>query len=323
MNTGTVPNLFDLIDPGAMRVHAPTKVVLLCGGKYFVSDNDNGVKRKAASMRDAFYRLSPFEPFSKYRIVIPDDISFAPPTGPYEQLLHFERDLAQLCELVLLFTESPGSFAELGAFAMVPEIAPRLLVLIDGKNYADSSFIKLGPVRSLQVAHGKNSVFVIPLDQLGIPSIRDIGDADIGEFKGIIEQPFKMRADEVPTPTKFNPAVPGHMAKLIAGLIHHYGALTSDEIVAGALQLELVIDVPSVEKLLFCLNEVGWVFSETRGFETYHAASTDNSPLSFSVKAGAANPSRSSWRAELREYWRSNDPQRFRAISRGAAETLR
>lgn len=306
-----------------MRVHAPTKVVLLCGGQYFVNDNDNGVKRKAASMRDAFYRLSPFEPFSKYRIVIPDDISFAPPAGPYEQLLHFERDLAQLCDLVLLFTESPGSFAELGAFAMVPEIAPRLLVLIDGKNYSDSSFIKLGPVRSLQLDHGKNSVFVIPLDQLGIPSIRDIGDANISEFKNLIEQPFKTRANEVSTPTTFNPTIPGHMAKLIAGVIHHYGALTADEIMAGLARLGLAIDAPLVEQLLFCLNEVGWVFSETRGFETYHAASTDNSPLSFSVKTGAANPSRSLWRAELREYWRTNDTQRFRAISRGAAETLR
>jgi len=304
-------------------VHAPTKVVMLCGGEYHIADNVKGKKRPATSFRDAFYRAASQSPFSKYRIVVPDDIVFGAPTGPYDQLLHFERDLAQLCEVVILFTESPGSFAELGAFSMVSEIAQRLLVFIDSKNYGDRSFIKLGPIVSLQLGQGRHSVFVLPLDEMKIQSVRHVADLDIDTFRTVIEVPFSARVQEVPTPSTFNPDFQGHMAKLVAGLVHHFGALTAEELVEGLSLLGLTRSLGEVKQLLFCLSIVGWVIEDPRGFETYYAASTDNAPFSFKVKEGSPNPMRRNWRYEIRDYWRQNDPQRFAAIASAAAESLK
>lgn len=323
MNTGSITNLYEVIDPGAMHVHAPTKVVMLCGGAYDITDHVDGVKRPASSFRDAFYRSAAQPPFSKFRIVVPDDIVFGAPTGPYDQLLHFERDLAQLCEVVILFTESPGSFAELGAFSMVSEIAQRLLVFIDSKNYGDRSFIKLGPIVSLQLGQSRHSVFVMPLDELRIRSIQNVSDLDIDTFKAVIESPFLVRVQEVPTPSTFNSSFQGHMAKLVAGLIHHFGALTADEVMEGLAVLGLGRSLIEVRQLLFCLSIVGWVIEDPRGFETYYAASTDNAPFSFKVRAGSSNPSRKTWRYEIRDYWRQNDPQRFAAIASAASESLK
>ena len=48
----------------------------------------------------------------------------------YQDLLRFERDLAELSSLTVLFSESPGSIAELGSFAVMNTIQERLLVVM-------------------------------------------------------------------------------------------------------------------------------------------------------------------------------------------------
>lgn len=324
MNTPGIPNLLDVIDMSSIHVHAPTKVVMLCGGKYDVKDNIDGKKIPPKSLRDAFYRVSISDPFRNYAIVIPDEIRFNPPTGPYDELLEFESDFAQLCELVILFSESEGSFTELGAFSMVSDIAPKLLVLIDDKNYSDSSFIKLGPVFTLRKHYGNKSVFVIRRKDIEIESIRNIKDINLEKFKRIIGDPFRQRAEQISQPSTFNVQRRGHIAKLIAGLIHHYGALTQVEIILALERLGIAPGEEQIAQLIFCLTEVGWIVAETIGFESYFAYATSNAPFSFSLKKDGTDnvPSRRAWRLQIRDYWRQHEAERFEAISSGMGRTV-
>lgn len=322
MNTPGIPNLLDVIEPTSIHVYAPTKVVMLCGGGYNIKDNVDGKKVPPKSLRDAFYRAAVSDPFRAYTILMPDEIKFHPPLGPYDELLEFESDFAQLCELVILFTESEGSFAELGAFAMVPDIAPKLLVFIDDKNYADSSFIKLGPVFTLKKHHGTKSVFVVRRKDIEIESIRNVRDVNIEKFKRVLSPPFTQRAEQITQPTTLNPERRGHIAKLIAGLIHHFGALTSVEIAASLGALGVSITKDKVDQLTFCLTEVGWIAKEEIGFESYYAYATAKAPFNFHLKPNVDVPSGRIWRAQIRDYWRENQADRFEAISSGMGRTV-
>jgi hypothetical protein len=138
------------LDVENIRVQAPTQVIFLCGGQ----TSDISVK-KPLSLRDGFLKIFP-NPVTKDRIVVmAEDVNlFYLSRSDYKDLLSFETDLAQICELILLFCESEGSLAELGAFSMVDEIAQRLMVVIRDKYYQAESFIKLGPLLSLENRHG-------------------------------------------------------------------------------------------------------------------------------------------------------------------------
>lgn len=60
----------------------------------------------------------------------------------------FERTIAETVDSVLIFPESPGSFAELGYFSAHEQIAKKCLVAVRAKHQSNS-FITLGPVHAI------------------------------------------------------------------------------------------------------------------------------------------------------------------------------
>lgn len=60
-------------------------------------------------------------------------------------LAHFEKLIADTVNSVLIFPESPGSFAELGFFSAIETISKKTLVAIR-EEFQDNSFISLGPI---------------------------------------------------------------------------------------------------------------------------------------------------------------------------------
>ena len=93
-------------------------------------------------------------PLARYKIALAEDPGIFLPIGEYTELLKFEADIAQLAELLLLFSESAGSFVELGMFVMDDEVSPKLMVVIDDDNHDEQSFITLGPLFSLLHRYG-------------------------------------------------------------------------------------------------------------------------------------------------------------------------
>lgn len=63
-----------------------------------------------------------------------------------QNALGMERELAELSDAVLILVESPGTFAELGAFALQDELRRKLLPILDVAHRDAESFIKTGPV---------------------------------------------------------------------------------------------------------------------------------------------------------------------------------
>lgn len=61
--------------------------------------------------------------------------------------LQMEAQLANLSDMVLIVVESPGTFAELGAFSLSDPLRKKLLPIIEIQYFKSESFINTGPVR--------------------------------------------------------------------------------------------------------------------------------------------------------------------------------
>lgn len=136
-------HLKDIVEVIKSNVFVPltTKktTVFLCGGA--IDNEDNG-RSKMAKI---------FNAHSKYELLYPEDIFDDLLAGPGQHsLLHLENILADCVDAIVLFPESPGSFAEIGAFSNNPRLAQKLIVLSD-KNYKkNKSFINYGPYRLIK-----------------------------------------------------------------------------------------------------------------------------------------------------------------------------
>ena len=143
-----LPRFSEYVDKAEIYVEPPTQLIFLCGGK------TNEKTPVAKSIRDAFLKIPANPALIGREVLLAEKVNTFHLSRPaYPDLLGFEVDFAQICELILLFSESQGSIAELGAFSMVPELASKLLVVVRDYHLKDDSFIKLGPLQHLKLTY--------------------------------------------------------------------------------------------------------------------------------------------------------------------------
>jgi len=283
-------------------------VVFLCGGPWDVKS------AQPKSLRDAFLRIANKKPFNRHTTLMAEDLNAFFPNGNYQDILTFEADIAQLSDLVLLFSESFGSAAELGAFSMVNEIASRLLVVIDDQNYKADSFIRYGPLRALENEFGDGAVCVLHRNDINIVTIHDIAGLDSGAFADLLGAAFSARIAATKTSTAFDPSLPGHVVKLIVGLIQHYGALTLDEVDVFLFCLGIALSGDKLSSLLLCAEYAEWVVKDKRGLQTYYGCPAEKEAIEYKVRSGVPLLDRARWRADILEYWKLNEKDRFNSI---------
>lgn len=66
--------------------------------------------------------------------------------------LEMESQLASLADLVAVVVESPGTFAELGAFSLSKPLREKILAVVDSRYRHQPSFITTGPLRWIDAA---------------------------------------------------------------------------------------------------------------------------------------------------------------------------
>jgi hypothetical protein len=76
-----------------------------------------------------------------------DTLSQNPPEA--HNLSEFEKLIGEISDCVLIFPESPGSFAEMGVFSQIPSIRRKTLVVNDYRYQATDSFASLGPISTI------------------------------------------------------------------------------------------------------------------------------------------------------------------------------
>ena len=149
----------------------------------------------------------------------------------YDDLLEFERDACYLARGILLFAESPGSYAELGALALDTAILPRLMVVIDSQYLAEDrrqSFLYLGPLKRVNKHDGQ--CVIDPASSLTIT------DGDFGTIMQFVDE----KLPRVAASSTLDAANPMHRLLLLADLVDMF-------LVSGLSELEhalLYLDVP-------------------------------------------------------------------------------
>jgi len=306
-----ITDLVDRFDAKSLRVRAPSPILLICGGGIDIN------KTKPASLRQAYTFVYGRDVLKDYANVTPEDFKIFAPHGNYTDWLSFESEFAQIVDLIILFSESYGSVAELGAFAMVEEIALRLLVVMDDKNYAEPSFVKHGPVRRLEGEYGNSAVCVLNREDINISDITKVEDVNLDNFAAILTAAIAKRKADYRERTTFIPDRPGHLIKLIVGLIQHYGALTETEIGVLMFAMDITVKPEKLQDYLLCATNARWIVKDKRGVEEYHCALPNiNQAIEYKLRKDLPVEDRDKdrWRARVIEHWKTTDPNRFSSI---------
>lgn len=77
-----------------------------------------------------------------------------------KDLLSLEGLLAKTVDIILMIPESPGSFAELGAFANDENLRKKMICILDSKYKKHKSFINQGPIKLVRKANKSNVVYI-------------------------------------------------------------------------------------------------------------------------------------------------------------------
>ena len=110
-----------------------------------------------------------FSNYPRYELLYPEDLFDDLLAGQGQHsLLKLENLLAESVDAIVLFPESPGSFAEIGAFSNNESLAQKMIVLSNRKYKSDKSFINYGPYRLVRDS-GTGKVLHINYDHLSHP----------------------------------------------------------------------------------------------------------------------------------------------------------
>jgi hypothetical protein len=90
-------------------------------------------------------------------------------------LLEMEEELAGFADMVAIIVESPGTFAELGAFSLSEPLRKKLLPIVDTLYANQSSFISTGPLRWIDRESDFKPTIYVQLSQIlkGVEEIEE------------------------------------------------------------------------------------------------------------------------------------------------------
>lgn len=305
---------FEDIDVERIHVEDPFDVILLCGGQY--GDIDDPVPK---SLRDAFLKIFPHPKSLKGKEIInaeeiTKNYDF---NKSYEDILAFETDLAQIVDLIIIFCESEGSLAELGAFSVINEILKRLFVIIREKHWSEASFVKLGPLRRVEQSVGRDAIQVVADQDVGLDE-KSAAKVDKNKLSEMLDDALDRRLRLPKEPTTFNRACDGHVIKLVVGLVQEYGALTISEILLILRAFSVDVTEDKLRGYLLCAIAVKWIAVISKGGNDYYvqtsASSKGREAATLRMKEGAKEKNKQRRRLAIRENWEENDKLRYAAI---------
>ena len=281
--------------------------IFLCGGAFAQSN-----RQKPKSCRDAFLRFVKGKRLSfEKNIVIAEKIINYYKNSKYKSLLDFERDLAELSSLTILFTESPGSIAELGSFSVLNTINKRLLVVINSEHSENDSFIWQGPIhhlqKSIQSLIDDNPVYVYEWENgrsVNFLESRNLSD----NVTNILD---KLSKSQILKPSQTN-----HLLLFIADIISIVQVANEDDIVFIVNSFFPNTDTPQIKKYISLLSAIKLIIRKRYSNNIFYHSSDDNKWINFAFLKDSPHNDRDRWSDYFRNIYQSSttDKIRFAAL---------
>lgn len=158
--------------------------------------------------------------------------------------LEMEGELAKLADMVIVIVESPGTFAELGAFSLSDSLRAKMLAIVDVKHQAEESFIMTGPVRWLNRDSNFRPTIFAPLDTILVAA---------GEIEERIRRIPKSKSTKVSDLSQSRSHLLFFLCDLVAvtypttlGMLQHY----VDKIVGPNVEIATLVGLAQAMNLL-------------------------------------------------------------------------
>ncbi len=314
----TLAEFLEGLDISGCRISGPPRMVFLCGGK--VRTEVDQPTAPYTSARDYFYlHVRRSHPELSKRIALAETLSDSFDNA-FSDLLELEEYVADVSDLIIIFVESAGSIAELGAFAPAA-FGPKVLAIVNGAHPDTKSFIADGPVRRIK-SYSSESVrcFTWYNETLADPKI----SPDFEDMVQDITEVLAQRATTAPKEQRLNLSSHGHRMLFLVDMVEVLG-LASETDLADCLSV-LGIDLCRGElkkylrlvKLLKLVNV--WRYTD----QTYYANSMarESGFIRYGFVAGTKLRDRDRIRSNVRrEMAHNNRWQRaFRAFQSHAGK---
>lgn len=176
----------------------------------------------------------------------------------YSDLLEFERDACHLARATVLFAESPGSLAELGALAVDNSLVKSLLVVVQETHTLERSFLKLGPLTRVERNQG--------LCVVGETPAYELTDDD---FHSVLEH-IDRWLPSIPRVQTFNPMIATHRLLLLADLVDLLVVSKDAELLAAAGHFGVALDLEELRRSLQLLHFFNLIRIAQRGMEKFY-----------------------------------------------------
>ena len=299
------------IDLAKTRVIRFPSLIFLCGGE--ISTNSDRFK----SCRDIFYRyISQNDSVFKKNVVLAEQIFRYFEHSTYQDLLHFERDLAELSSLIVLFSESPGSIAELGSFAVLRTIQDRMLVVLHQEDSYKESFIWQGPalyLKHLAEKNGKQDPISIYFWRKRASEDDFLSQDDFSDAKDL-EETINKILDSAYKSVAWDKKQLGHIMLLMLDLLQVVQIATIDEITNFLNFLGVEKNRRTVGQHLSLLLSLGFAVRKPYGHNVYYLSTTHRSWLSWTFKSTAKIRDIDRWKDLFVEHYSSYEIQKSRAL---------
>lgn len=181
----------------------------------------------------------------------------------FADLLELEECLAGLSSCILLFVESPGAIAELGAFTQMQGLRDKLIVVLE-RFYADGpSFIVDGPIEQMK-KYNKDSVRVYPWMQRDSEKLSGkMNEELLRDTLDSISEDLQAKLQKVAQKNAFREDDLGHKLLLLADLINLLVITNQQELQTIIEELKIDFKEKKISKYLYLLCQVGIVSKET------------------------------------------------------------
>lgn len=242
------------------------------------------------SARDYFHRELKKKPDLARRVKLAEDINswfknawFKNETA-FSDLLEVENYIAHLAAVTVLFVESPGSIAELGAFAASDHLRRKTVAVLNEAHDSENTFIAEGPVRKLR-NDDKNHVLYYNWDS-GTPNSRSTRRV-FGDIAKALTTVIEERDANRPKEPEFKRDNVGHTLLLIADLVRVAGAVSRSDLTACLEVLACDSSNDTLNRHISILESVGIVAKRRRHVEIFYVPAFSQLHIRYAFVAGA------------------------------------
>lgn len=280
-------------------------LIFLCGGSL------ESFQSKPKSARGFYIKhVEENNPELKTKFILAEAINDWYDENIYKDLLSFERDLASLSSLTVLFVESAGSIAELGAFSLLEPINKSLFAIIESDKSAERSFINLGPVRYIKNIR-EGSIHFYKWEIVTPKNGREI--FFLSEDAIDLTERILNFHKSLPKELSFVPKNVGHVILFIADVINVLIISKLSEIQIILKSLGIPLKERILNRYVYILQKLGLVKKVSYSNNDYFVACKDTSYIRYSFQPQTSLRDMDKWRTFFQKEYEEHDPRKMRA----------